>query len=227
MRKPSKDIYPSFRRRPESSIFNIFWISTFVGMTFLIVSCSCSSCFNREEVPTRVGSESVTLNQATQAQQASLQQAPGPNIRVINIGPSKKEGAGGKSGAASGLPSDTSLDDRLTSRLKEKLAQAYEGRGAKIPEIEIYTSPMSLQSFSKYYEDKGFKIQRTSVPAGQVIAPLLEEKPELAGKIQMSNYTGININQVIVEGANISAADKYIDPESYEVIYKTFVTVTK
>ena len=65
------------------------------------------------------------------------------------------------------------------------------------------------------------------MPASQVIAPLLEEKPELQGKISASNYTGIMINQVIVEGANISAADKYIDPVTYEVVYKTFVTVTK
>ena len=86
---------------------------------------------------------------------------------------------------------------------------------------------MSLDSFAKYYEDKGFKVQRTSVPASSVISPLLEEKPELVTKINMSNYQGVDINQVIVEGANISAADKYIDPETYSVVYKTFVTMTK
>jgi len=189
---------------------------------------ACSGCFNREEVPTRVGSQAMILDRSVKEDQApaARSKTAGPNIRVINIGPSKSEG--GSAGLAPGnLPTDVAIDSRLTGRLKEKLAQAYEGRGTKAPEIEIYTSAVSLEEFSKYYTDKGYKVQRTMVPASQVIAPLLEERPELASRVQASNYSGVNINQVIVEGASISAADKYIDPETYEIVYKTFVTVTK
>lgn len=188
----------------------------------------CSSCQNDEE-PVRVSSSS-TLKIPLEFADANKQAAPaGPNVRVINIGPSKEntESPQTSSGGTSGVPSDVGFDSTLTTRLKEKLNAAFAGRGTTPPDIEIFTGAMSLDNFSKFYEEKGYKIQRTSVPATQVIEPLLEEKPELSSRISLSKYAGVTINQVIVEGANISAADKYIDPETYDVIYKTFVTVTK
>ena len=186
----------------------------------------CSSCRDGEDEPVRIGSQALTLQVPTIAQS----QAKEPNIKVINIGPSKRED-GEKTEEpkteSGNVPSEVNIDNTLTSRLKEKLEEAFAGKGTKPPEIEIYTGVMSLEDFSKYYEGKGYKIQRTSIPASQIVAPLLDEKPELSSKISLANYAGININQIIVEGLNISAADKYIDPETYEVVYKTFVTVTR
>lgn len=184
---------------------------------------ACSSCF--EEEPAQVSSGTVLLGQVPKAERpvdSSL-----PKVKVINIGPSKDSPNQTASASASDIPREVNVDDALTSRLKDKLNEAFRGRGTSPPDIEIYTGSMGLDQFSKYYEDKGLKIQRTSVPASQIIAPLLDEKPELAGKINLADYAGVSINQVIVEGENISAADKYIDPETYEVVYKTFVTVTK
>ena len=194
---------------------------------------ACSGCPAREEEPVQIGSSTLLLkNKPVQTPQAT-----GPKVRVINIGPSKEENGSGDmaSGAAMSdtfgvsvsIPSDVGIDSGLTGRLKDKLKEAFADRGSSPPDIDIYTGVMSLDSFARYYEDRGYKIQRTSVPAAQVIEPLLSERPELAAKVNLSNYAGININQVVVEGANISAADKYIDPETYEVVYKTFVTVTK
>lgn len=185
---------------------------------------ACSACPSREDEPTRVNSSMLTLKTA---EQLSQPEGAGPNVRVINIGPSKEEEQVEAKGVIADVPSDVSMDSSLTNRLREKLKEAFSGKGGTPPDIEIYTGVMSLEAFSKYYEDRGYKIQRTSVPASQVIAPLLSEKPELSDRINISNYAGITINQIVVEGVNISAADKYIDPENYQVVYKTFVTITK
>jgi hypothetical protein len=198
----------------------------------LLNSCSgCPACGTSDE-PVQVTSKTMTLNK--EGRSAAVPEGDRPRVRVINIGPSKEEGSaegpaakGSGSSGKEAVPSEVAISDPLTSRLKEKLKEAFEGRGSAPPEIEIYTGVMSLDSFAKFYEDKGYKIQRTSVPASQIVAPLLDEKPELSGKINLGNYSGVSINQVVVEGANISAADKYIDPETYEIVYKTFVTVTK
>ncbi len=199
---------------------------TCILIAFLLASCSgCPGCGKSDE-PVQIGSKTMTLQEGGGS--STTAGANKPRVRVINIGPSKKEEGEAKlSGGSSAVPSEVTISDSLTSRLKEKLKEAFEGRGSAPPEIEIYTGVMSLDAFAKYYEDKGHKIQRTSVPSSQIVAPLLDEKPELSGKINLSNYAGVNINQVVVEGANISAADKYIDPETYEIVYKTFVTVTK
>ncbi|MBI2342492.1 MAG: hypothetical protein HYU98_07160, partial [Deltaproteobacteria bacterium] len=197
-------------------------------VTLLFLS-ACSGCPSKEEEPVQVGSDTLTLKMTQQQKEEPSAQLP--KIRVINIGPSKDDSKSSydsddEEGAAD-IPREVVVDDALTSRLKGKLKEAFAGRNTEPPEIDIFTGTMSLDAFAKHYEDKGYKIQRTSVPASQVIAPLLDEKPELSERINLGNYAGININQVIVEGANISAADKYIDPETYEIVYKTFVTVTK
>ncbi|PIR16238.1 MAG: hypothetical protein COV46_09185 [Deltaproteobacteria bacterium CG11_big_fil_rev_8_21_14_0_20_49_13] len=191
---------------------------------FLLLS-SCGGCPSREDDPVRVNSSMLTLGK--QAGTPAQPQEQKQNVRIINIGPSKEVAGGASSGGNENLPTGVAIDNSLTDRLRDKLKEAFADRGGDPPDIEIFTGNMSLDSFSKYYEERGNKIQRTSVPASQVVAPLLNERPDLADKINMSNYAGITINQVIVEGANISAADKYIDPETYEVVYKTFVTVTK
>ncbi len=199
----------------------------------LLIACSCSS---DHEEPVKVSSSSFLQdNTQTQQEVAAHKKLSGPRIRVINIGPSKDssslDGASGEYGGSSRqdttVPKEFSVDATLTGRLHDKLKEAYASRGGSPPEIEIYTGSQSLDQFARHYEDLGYKILRTSVPAGQVIGPLLNERPELASRISLANYSGVNINQVIVEGANISAADKYIDPVTYEVVYKTFVTVTK
>jgi hypothetical protein len=197
-------------------------------MFTLLFLTACSGCPSKEEEPVQVGSGTVTLKitEPQRSEPAALQ----PRVRVISIGPSKNDSETSyddNDGETADVPREVAVDDGLTTRLKDKLKEAFAGRDAEPPEIDIFTGIMSLDAFAKHYEDKGFKIQRTSVPASQVIAPLLDEKPELSDKINLGNYAGISINQVIVEGANISAADKYIDPETYEIVYKTFVTVTK
>ena len=195
----------------------------------LLYLSSCSGCPSEEEVPMRVSSDVQTL-QLGRNMGAGDVAKDRPNVRVINIGPSKEldgEETAEKTLESGAVPKEVVLDDALTTRLKTKLEEAFKGKSGTPPNIEIFTGVMSLDAFANHYEEKGLKIQRTSVPASQIIAPLLDEKPELADKISLSNYAGITINQVIVEGQNISAADKYIDPVTYEVVYKTFVTVTK
>lgn len=207
------------------------WLILLVSLTSFFTA-SCNSCGSKVEEPTRVSSNALTLQMGSMLKETAPVSNK-PNIKVINIGPSKEEVAKTttnetpQTASDKDIPKEVAIDSSLTGRLKDKLAQAFEGKGAAPPDIEIYTGVMSLGSFAQYYEGKGYKIQRTSVPASQIIAPLLEEKPELSSKISLNNYAGITINQVIVEGLNISAADKYIDPLTYEVVYKTFVTVTK
>ena len=200
-----------------------------------VVFLGLSACSSDNEEPVKVSSSSV-LHDNSQSQQESVatKQLNGPRVRVINIGPSKDDSSDSDSYSSSTqprgdstVPKEFAVDTSLTDRLHDKLKEAYASRGGKPPDIEIYTGSQSLDQFAKHYEELGYKILRTSVPAGQVIGPLLDEKPELASKVSLANYSGININQVIVEGANISAADKYIDPVTYEIVYKTFVTVTK
>jgi hypothetical protein len=182
---------------------------------------SCGGCSHEEET-IQVGSSTIVLDAGKSSQNVV---PAGPRVRVINVGPSK-DITDAPYGDTS-IPTEVTPDTALTNRLKERLDQAFAARGGTPPNIEIYTGVLNLDAFAKYYEDRGFKIQRASIPASQVIAPILDEKPELSGKINLSNYAGVSINQVVVEGANISAADKYIDPETYEIIYKTFVTVNK
>lgn len=211
--------------KSKRTVVQHFVMISFLISCFLFLS-ACSGCRSKEDEPVRVNSGELMLKSPSELSKDMTSAARQPNVQVINIGPSKDLGPV-PSGGGVNVPSDVSMDHALTSRLKDKLNQAFSSRGVTPPDIDIYTGSMSLESFSKFYEDKGFKIQRTSVPASQVVAPLLEEKPELAGRINLANYAGITINQVIVEGANISAADKYIDPETYQVVYRTFVTVTK
>lgn len=197
-------------------------------LTLFIFYSACSACRENEDEPVQVGSDTVTLKNAQAGKKALSASEGTPKVRVIDIGPSKEEPTSSSAKSSeNSLPREVSVDDRLTARLKDKLKEAFEGRGIEPPQIEIFTGVINLDAFAKYYEDQGYKIQRTSVPASQIVAPLLDEKPELSDKINLANFAGININQVIVEGINISAADKYIDPETYEIVYKTFVTVTQ
>lgn len=185
-----------------------------------------ANCSRKTDEPERASSKALELSRPVVEKQEVVKN----NVKVINIGPSKEAPRTEErsfEAPSAPLPSDAGFNDALTSRLKEKMKEAFAGRESAMPDVDIYTSATSLESFSRYYEERGYKIQRTSIPASQIIAPLLDEKPELRDKISLGNYAGITINQIIVEGINVSAADKYIDPETYEVVYKTFVTVTR
>ncbi len=122
------------------------------------------------------------------------------------------------------VPPSTFKADDLTMRLREKMAQAYGGDVNRVPAANIYLSNGTLDEFIDFYEQRGYKVSRISVPVKRILQPVLREKPELAEKIQLENYEGLVIHQAMVDGTGISAADKYIDPDTYQIIERLFVT---
>lgn len=121
------------------------------------------------------------------------------------------------------VPPGVVEDQSLTQRLQERMKEVKIEMSDKDPP-KIYLSQQSLDEFSKYYEARGQKVNRMSIKAGDMLRPVLQEHPELAGKIDINAMDGITINQVVVEGTGISAADKYIDPATYQIVDKLFVT---
>lgn len=120
-------------------------------------------------------------------------------------------------------PPGAVVEEGLSKRLTDKLKEAKIPFNDKNPP-KIYTSSQSISEFSNYYESKGQKVSRMSIPAALLIRPLLQEHPELAAKVNMDELEKITINQVVVEGTGVSAADKYIDPDTLQVVDKLFVT---
>lgn len=203
---------------------------------FLFAASSCDSCKKSDEPEVTISSSEVILYTRDWEEKSVKREKGKPRIRRIEIGPSERvvEEDIKTSKAApvqdvksiidSDLPPKTTLENDMTERLRDKMLDAYEGREDEIPDVQIYLSEMKYDEFVKYYEKLGYKVQTVEVPAIQVIEPVLESRPELASKLDMAKYEDTVIHQVMVDGAGISAADKYIDPDTFEVIDKTFVT---
>lgn len=191
----------------------------------------------------QVSGQSLALQaKAPQQPPPSPPQAAGP--RVIDIkarpytGPANPTGTAPAGTAAVTIGSPTSPaeapkiaqappgaveEEGLTKRLTDKLKESNIPFNDKNPP-KIYTSNQSISEFSNYYEAKGQKVSRMSIPAAVLIRPLLQEHPELAAKVNIDELDKVTINQVVVEGTGISAADKYIDPDTLQVVDKLFVT---
>jgi hypothetical protein len=128
-----------------------------------------------------------------------------------------------KSASPPMIPSAFPAED-LTMRLREKMAEAYGGDMKRAPKASIYLSNGTLKEFIGFYEDRGYKVTRVAVPVTRILKPVLRDRPELAGRIRLEDYEGVSVHQVMIEGTGISAADRYIDPETYEVVDRLFVT---
>lgn len=126
-------------------------------------------------------------------------------------------------GAPPIMPGSFESED-LTMRLREKMSKAYGGDISRVPEATIFLSNERLEDFISFYEERGYQVQRVSVPVTRILAPVLRDKPELSNQLQIENYEGVSINQAMIEGTGISAADRYIDPDTYEVIERLFIT---
>jgi hypothetical protein len=209
-----------------------------LSILFLFLQ-ACSGC--REPESIQVSGQSLELEAQKQAaQQAQQQQPTGPRVIEIRARPfagtTEKTGstpAGdttmtiipvtpttvAKTQAPPGAVEEEALSKRLTDKLKESKIPYNENNPPK-----IYVSNQTISEFSNYYESKGQKVSRMSIPASVLIAPLLQEHPELAAKIDMKTIENTVINQVVVEGSGVSAADKYIDPDTLQVVDKLFVT---
>ncbi|GEM_PF-6299329 len=122
------------------------------------------------------------------------------------------------------VPPGTFQAEDLTMRLREKMAEAYGGDVKRVPNATIYLSNGTLEEFISFYEERGYHVQRVTVPVQRILQPVLRDKPELADRIHLENYADAAIHQAMVEGTGISAADKYIDPDSYEIVDRLFVT---
>lgn len=208
----------------------------------MVASTGCSGC-RRETEPLQVAGQSLALQTKSQPQQPGAQQLPtGP--RVIEIKARPYNGTPDKTGStpagevAVSIGSPTPLDnspkitqtppgsveeEALTKRLTDKLKESNIPFNDKNPP-KIYTSNQSISEFSNYYEAKGQRVSRMSIPAAVLIRPLLQDHPELAAKVDIDALDKVTINQVVVEGTGISAADKYIDPDTLQVVDKLFVT---
>lgn len=208
-----------------------------------VILNACSGC-RREVVPLRVAGQSLALQTKApeQSQQAMSQQPSGP--RVIEIKARPYNGAPIEPGTPSSgdvaisigsptppadvpkitqAPPGSVEEEGLTKRLMDKFKESNIPYNEKNPP-KIYTSNQSISEFSSYYEAKGQKVSRMSIPAAVLIRPLLQEHPELAAKVDIDALDKVTINQVVVEGTGISAADKYIDPDTLQVVDKLFVT---
>lgn len=200
---------------------------------------ACSGC-RRELESVQVSGQSLELEAQKQAPPSDASQDTGP--RVIEIRAKKGDDTTSASPSSSvtsiDIASGTSLqpppkaqqvppgaivEETLTKRLTDKFKESNIPFNEKNPP-KIYISSQSLSEFSSYYESKGQKVSRMSIPAAVLIRPLLQEHPELSSKIDADALEKVTINQVVVEGTGISAADKYIDPDTLQVVDKLFVT---
>lgn len=148
-------------------------------------------------------------------------------IKRIEIGPSgKKESdeiSNNEVEQEKILPPNTTVEADLTARLQQKLKDAY-GSSDDMPDVKIYISEMGYDEFISYYQNLGYKVHTVAVPAIQVVEPVLQQKPELADKINLADFENVVIHQVMVDEIGISAADKYVDPNTFQIVEKTFVT---
>jgi len=212
---------------------------TLLIIIFALLPACKSSCNRNKEPETTISSGSLALEvRESDKKEIYSEKKKRSNIRRIEIGPSKRkidepmirEPESVKpvdKMVDVSLPPRTFVETDLTERLRSKLSDAYGGRKEDIPDVKIYLSEMNYPDFIQYYKGLGYKVHTVSVPASQVIEPVIDQRPELAGKIDISKYEGVIIHQVMVDEVGISAADKYIDPDTFEVIDRTFVTKVK
>lgn len=214
-----------------------------IGLILLLAQAACSRCalFSRtDDGITSIGSEQITL---------SVPKPPEPEpppalppvlkteaIAVAKVDPPPPEkpsetevtpedilsslGTGGPPP----VPPGTNLSEDLTMRLKERMAESYGGDMAKVPKAKIYLGSGGIDDFIKFYEERGYHVQRVAVPVKRILQPVLRDRPELADRIHLDDYRDDVIHQVMVEGTGISAADRYIDPDSFQVVDRLFVT---
>ena len=208
--------------------------ATILIFTILFASCSkgCHGCHRDTSPETTIVASSVML-EARDIPDEEPSKPSGPKIRRITIGPRTRriettadvpKTSQEKLAEMSQLPPDTFEETDLSSRLREKMLDAYQGREEDIPDVKIYISDMRYDEFVSYYQNLGYKVSTVAVPASQIIEPVLDQRPEMRRKINMADYDNVVIHQVMVDEAGISASDKYIDPDTFEVIDKTFVT---
>lgn len=204
------------------------------AVIFLIFVALLYGCRRNREPEVTISADSVALEMREEKSLPNSVEKKS-NIRRIDIGPSKRldsETVEPKDEMEEPvrkirdvvLPPDTYEETDLTNRLREKMMDAYAGKEDSIPNVKIYLSDMRYDEFIKYYKKLGYKVHTVAVPAMEVIGPVLEQRPEMAGKIKVADYQSVVIHQVMIEEAGISAADKYIDPDTFEVIDRTFVT---
>lgn len=200
---------------------------------FVAHQTSCRSCKKEKEPEVTVSSAQLILQTKGDAPEDETVDK-GPKIRRIEIGPSKRESEESPAEvqptaaerikeAIASLPPNTFEESDLTERLRDKLADAY-GSEEDVPDVKIYVSEMKYDQFIDYYKKLGYKTKTVAVPATQIIEPVLAQRPELIDKINLADYENVIIHQVMIDEAGISAADKYIDPDTFEVVEKTFVT---
>lgn len=210
----------------------ILLFSLIFPLIFLISCKSCKSC-KREAEPEVTISGDTLLLEVEEGEFVEKKDKEDSKIKRIEIGPRKEyrtpepeaeEEVEYTPPKISALPPDTYEETDLSARLREKMVAAYDGQEEAIPDVKIYLSDMKYNEFVDYYKSLGYSVHTVAVPAKQVIEPVLEQRPEMASKINLADYEDVVIHQVMVDDAGISAADKYIDPDTFEVIDKTFVT---
>lgn len=195
---------------------------------------ACKSCRYKDAEPETMISSDTLLMGGSGPEQEIVKDTK-PKIRTIEIGPSRRrteepvqtiveQKETPKKALQELLPPKTYEETDLTSRLQDKMSEAYAGRESEIPDVKIYLSDMQYGEFVDYYRNLGYKVKTITVPASEVIRPVLDQRPDLSKKLNIEDYEGITIRQVMVHEAGISAADKYIDPDTFEVVDKTFVT---
>lgn len=220
----------------------VVWISlTFIA---LLLHTACSSCGlfrGSDDGITSIGSDQITLGlpkppepeppvapvappvAVKPVEVAKTERPVEPSVNESEVAPSdilSTLGAGGPPP----VPPGTVQSDDLTMRLKERMAESYGGDIDKVPDAKIYLGNGSLDDFIGFYESRGYHIQRVAVPVKRILQPVLRDRPELADRINLESYGEQVIHQVMVEGTGISAADQYIDPDSFQVVDRLFVT---
>lgn len=205
-------------------------------LLFLTTALSgCSGCPRRGDDPLTVTGAAVTLPESVPPEPVKVVPLPAPpstpSTPLTPTGPAVEAAPHADSLATlarSGtppVPPGAYVADDLTQRLKEKMAEAYEGDLTKVPDAKIYLGQQDLDSFARFYEQRGYKTQRVTIPASQIIQAAMRDRRDLVDRITLSDYDGVVIEQIIVEGTGVSAANKYIDPDTLRVIDRLFVTV--
>lgn len=194
---------------------------------------SCSGCPRRGEEILTVTGAPVTLNEPAPPAPVVPTPSPPPTPQRAVIPSPPREptapapdllAALAKSGPPPVPPGATVATD-LTQRLKEKLAEVYGGEIGKVPDAKIYLGSDTLDAFSKFYEQRGYKTQRVSIPVSQIIQAAIRDRQELSEQVRLEDYEGVVIEQVMVDGTGVSAADKYIDPDTLKVVDRLFITM--
>lgn len=206
----------------------IFFIISMVAVSFLY---GCSACQEQESTVVSSATLQLLLPPPVVDEPKVAKSSAAPRVYRIDL-------RGDRSAAtdvppqigtepapvpSAAMPPGAFLDDGLTNRLQERIRES-QGDAAGPIKAQIYTSNQTLDEFVSYYENRGYKVTRVSIPATQIISPALRGNPDLASRVRLEDFENVQINQVIVEGAGISAADKYVDPDSFRMIDRLFIT---